>query len=348
MSLAFRLRNSAWFLLVALVGISAIATVTVFPGIAVGQEDDFGPYSLKVLEKPVTDENKDDILGDGSGSVKFDPDTRTLTLNNADISGDNIATAVVSSDVLNVQVSGENTIHASGAKTDKNKEADRIGIAAKGLVFSGDGSVNITTAEVDFLKKAFAISADTGGIEFAGPTVNATSGYARDGDVRSVFSTGPISVTDGILRADTRSSTMTSVGIETNDKFTVSGGTVEAIAGQATVVGNRDYMSRESIGISATSGIEIAGGDVTTAGHTRAVVTRQGSVDIANELPVLVSRDRSGADATEWDRTTPLYHPEQAYPYKYLKVTEAAIGPAPQPDKPADDAPSAQEGQTSS
>ena len=44
-------------------------------------------YDLWVAGKQVTETNQKDVLGDG-GSVKFDPDTNTLTLNNANLTPD--------------------------------------------------------------------------------------------------------------------------------------------------------------------------------------------------------------------------------------------------------------------
>ena len=44
-------------------------------------------YDLWVAGKQVTETNQNDVLGDG-GSVKFDPDTNTLTLNNANLTPD--------------------------------------------------------------------------------------------------------------------------------------------------------------------------------------------------------------------------------------------------------------------
>lgn len=65
----------------AIASICALIMLALVPVTASSQDD--GPYGLRIAEKPVTEENKDNILGDDTKSMSYDPDTRTLRLNNA-------------------------------------------------------------------------------------------------------------------------------------------------------------------------------------------------------------------------------------------------------------------------
>ena len=69
-------------------------------------------YNLWVGETQVTSDNKDDILGDGK--VSFDPETNTLTLDKATVSGSHIcsdnSTASIYADGMDLIVKGSGTI----------------------------------------------------------------------------------------------------------------------------------------------------------------------------------------------------------------------------------------------
>ena len=71
--------------------LSLLMVLSLFTGLSVGAaENDLSAagaeYDLWLGSTQVTDNNKDDILGDG-GKAKFDPSTNTLTLNNPTITG---------------------------------------------------------------------------------------------------------------------------------------------------------------------------------------------------------------------------------------------------------------------
>jgi hypothetical protein len=100
-------------------------------------------YPLWVGGKQVTSKNRDDILGDG-GKAKYDPETETLTLDGAYITGSyefHCILAGFSSGTLTISLTGDNTI--------KSKKAG-VGISSGGIysytrpvVITGDGSLTI-------------------------------------------------------------------------------------------------------------------------------------------------------------------------------------------------------------
>ena len=92
-------------------------------------------YNLWVAGKQVTETNQNDVLGDG-GSVKFDPDTNTLTLNNANLTLDENADEDVYS-CIDSQLTEELTI--TGTATLSN---------ADGILT--DGPLTLNNADLTF------------------------------------------------------------------------------------------------------------------------------------------------------------------------------------------------------
>lgn len=111
----------------AIASICALIMLALVPVTASSQDD--GPYGLRIAEKPVTEENKDNILGDDTKSMSYDPDTRTLRLNNATLSATEKRNAIRSSGSLIIEVTGDNTI-STGPRT-----PDLTTIHAEGIVF---------------------------------------------------------------------------------------------------------------------------------------------------------------------------------------------------------------------
>ena len=69
--------------------------------------EDTNPYGLTIGEVEVTSENASDILNDGK--VSFNPETKTLTLNNAELRGSIISNL----EALTISFQGTNTINGS-------------------------------------------------------------------------------------------------------------------------------------------------------------------------------------------------------------------------------------------
>lgn len=93
-------------------------------------------YGIKIIGVPVTSENCNDLsVIDGvSGTVKYDPTTKTLTLENATIDAGNKDQAISNNGIsnLNIQVTGTNNIKSSSAAI----------ILLKPTTIKGDGTLN--------------------------------------------------------------------------------------------------------------------------------------------------------------------------------------------------------------
>ena len=103
--------------------------------------DETSSYGIKIIGVPVTQDNCNDLsVIDGvSGTVKYDPTTKTLTLENATIdTGDN-ALGIFNSEVpdLNIQVNGTNKItsHSSAVTISQT------------TTISGTGTLNATSTD---------------------------------------------------------------------------------------------------------------------------------------------------------------------------------------------------------
>ncbi|MEA4893371.1 MAG: hypothetical protein VB085_12590, partial [Peptococcaceae bacterium] len=99
---------------------------------------------------PVTDANKDNITGPGiSGTVSYDPSTKTLTLNNAVIapagSNDGKINAITSSTDITIELIGNNVLGTPPANpADVDDYTIGSGISAQGKDIKISGSGNLT------------------------------------------------------------------------------------------------------------------------------------------------------------------------------------------------------------
>ncbi len=98
-------------------------------------------YPLWVGGNQVTSKNKDDILGDG-GKAKYDPETKTLTLNNANITNTYKRNCIYAN-----SLGGTLTISLIGSNRIGNKDAlNGIDAMLTPTVITGDG--NLTVSDV--------------------------------------------------------------------------------------------------------------------------------------------------------------------------------------------------------
>ena len=101
--------------------------------------DETSSYGIYIIGVPVTPENCNDLsVIDGvSGTVKYDPTTKTLTLENATIDAGRKGQAISNNDVsnLNIQVTGTNNIksYISGI------------VIHNSTTIKGDGTLNVTS-----------------------------------------------------------------------------------------------------------------------------------------------------------------------------------------------------------
>ena len=96
-------------------------------------------YSLYVERIPVDENNKDDVLGDGT--VSYDPETQTLTLNNANLTIEDYPGILSIISNLKINLVGQNTITSTGI----GMQLDATSLGST-TVFCGSGSLQITSA----------------------------------------------------------------------------------------------------------------------------------------------------------------------------------------------------------
>lgn len=114
----------------------------------------FGDYNLVVGGIQVTEKNKDDILGNLDGdaaSAYYDPETKTLTLENADISTfhdlDGAYVGILRAGDLNINLIGENKVYVNSYE---ETPGTAVGIAAFGdLVITSEKSAYLEVAAGD-------------------------------------------------------------------------------------------------------------------------------------------------------------------------------------------------------
>ncbi|ACL20462.1 cell wall/surface repeat protein [Desulfitobacterium hafniense DCB-2] len=208
-------------------------------------------YDLWVGGVRVTSDNKDGITGAGiTGTVIYDSDTNTLTLNGATINGayegtwiDSTTSAyygIYADTALKIEMVGDSTIMGKNLANIAS-----IGIyTGSTLNLSGSGSLYV--------------SGGTGKFSVG------------------IYSGGSITIEGGRVTAVGAAATQTSIGIASNGNITIHDGEVEALANTGASI---------SWGMMATNAITINDGEVTASGktglHTNAAA---GSVTISDGM----------------------------------------------------------------
>ncbi len=245
-----------------------------------------GGYSVWVQGVQITDSNKDDVLDDG-GTVAFDPETATLTLNNADITGapvpdlSNRTAGIYSKIALTLELVGGSTVTGTSA----SDSSDGVFVRDYSLIITGDGSL-IATGGASASKESHGIFGNT-------VTVNSGTVIARGGDASGY-----------------------SIGIFGYIGVTINGGTVTGIGGTS-----QDY---ESLGISthaSSDPITVNGGTVTAIGSDRGfdfAPDLSGYTDPA----VTVNTAATAEGATAWNGTDALGGEDSTF--KYVKIAPTA------------------------
>lgn len=140
-------------------------------------------YDIKICGVDVTYLNASDITGEGiSGTVTYDPTTKTLTLDNATIYsaylGGTITSAIETDLDLTIQLVGNNTVYGdlpSGAATSSHRYAINCG----GITFKGDGSLTVTASDSDGGSFYYAIHSDNNITIDGNCTITAISNSGR-------------------------------------------------------------------------------------------------------------------------------------------------------------------------
>ena len=245
-----------------------------------------GEYDVWVAGVQITDDNKDDVLDDG-GTVAFDPETATLTLNNADITGapkpgDSTNTAGIYSKIaLKLKLVGDNTVTGTSA----SGYSYGVFVYDYSLIITGDGSLTATGGT--------SASKESHGILGYTVTVNSGTVIARGGDAKRY-----------------------SLGIYGPFGVTINGGTVTAIGGTA--------QNNESLGIStyeSSNPITVNGGTVTAIGSDRGF---DSAPDLSGytDPAVTVNTAATAEGATAWNGTDALGG--EGCTFKYVKIAPTA------------------------
>ena len=266
-------------------------------------------YPVWVGGEQVTSANKDDILGDGK--AKYDPDSKTLTLDNPTISGPTTQTGVIYAEIDELTITGKATLNLgnavpngievagnliiSGAGTDITATGGGNGILAKNITISG-GTVNATGCN-------FGVYADSvfgGNVTISGGSVTAKA--TGSDSVRYGINGNTVSITGGTVTA---TSTQYAIG---GTDISISGGTV-------TATGDR-------YGISQSHEFSITGGTLEATGiEVRAFDFS--SITVGEGLDVLVNTEASASGATAWNGTDPLGG-QNTVIFKYVKIEPGA------------------------
>lgn len=238
-------------------------------------------YPVVVGSVQVSEKNKNDVLGDKT--VKFDPATSTLTLNNAKITALKSKNAsdtfgVLGMSSINIVLKGKNTIQTVPAVEDNYVS---FGILAydldkqesKNINISGDGTLIIKGSSVNSTR-SIGISANnlmikSGGIEIQGGSSNDKSwGIEVNGDftmingnvnvvaknapiIYGIGSTdGNIDIKGGKIYVRSDDSAEDSFAIVARKSLNISGGDVQAVSATSKALGSIALYGMEKISIS--------------------------------------------------------------------------------------------------
>ena len=191
-------------------------------------------YPVWVSGTQVTSANKEDILGDG-GKARFDPSTKTLTLNNPVISGMH-EQAMIYALGIDLTAEGKATLNYAEAATAFNVVADGgnggtltlngdFSISGSGLMsavwadscitvkggsvtcagggwgFNTNGDIKIEAGTVEISSGFTGIRAANGNITISGGTVTATGSEEGTGDGAGISSGGKVEIANATVTA---------------------------------------------------------------------------------------------------------------------------------------------------
>ncbi len=208
-----------------------------------------GAYNLYVGGTRVTTDNAGDVLGDGT--VSYDVQTNTLTLNGASVSAQDMPYGIYAENDLNIVLEGKNSVSVSGEFSEAAL-AQLSGTDISAAIYSGgnltiregagSGTLNASTSAL--MEENTKRGLTSSGIYASGNlTLEDVSVEASGGDVNVEYD---VSV---------------STGIECADLLTVSGGNLTARSGDVS----SGAKIRDSEAISGYDGVLIENGAVVDA-----------------------------------------------------------------------------------
>ena len=204
-------------------------------------------YHVWVSGISVSSENKDDVLGDGTGSVKYDPETNTLILNNPKIT-DTFHEAQIYA-TIGLKITG---------KADLNLNDSHYGIYADSVTIE-NGNITVRADG----QTGIAIHS-SGDITISGGTVTAL------GDMYGIYShEGKVLISGGNVTAEGKSM----AGILADKDLRITGGTVNAKNETNGAIGSGL--------ISYHANVVIENGDITASGFFRGIHCINGDITIS-------------------------------------------------------------------
>ena len=294
-------------------------------------------YNIVVGGTDVTSANAADVFGDGT--VSYNPETKTLTLNNYTFEGTGYNYGnydYYEAGIYCDNAGSEVTLELIGTNTVKETygiDSSSALLFTGSLKITGSGTLNAISCDAygyslglnvhenltipeDFTGVINATSGNGEGSAFvhgiycngeaviSGGTINAVGGT---GQRTYGIDCGSLTVNGGTVNATGGETTYRSIsgtyGIEA-EKFTVNGGAVTAKGGKTA---NRDYCwsnglcSRE---ICINGGTVILSSDFATAGSIAVYFDMDyGSIAIADGLIATASENSDGSDAVEYNRS---------------------------------------------
>ncbi|MBQ3403968.1 MAG: S-layer homology domain-containing protein, partial [Oscillospiraceae bacterium] len=269
----------------------ALALVlSLFPLFAVtAQADEEGyPYHIWIAGTWITNENKDDVLGDGT--VSYDPDSATLTLNNANIVG---------------QAYDKN--YSYGIHIENWNQYEQIyGKSLSDITIELIGDNRVESPYHEF--NTYGISSGRQ-ITFRGPgSLTVKSGTGMYGDSYAIEALNKVVIESGSIHATGGAANRMRGGINGYFGVAIHGGQV--ITDVETPTDSHNY------GIWTWKGNIVIDGGVVRVGAGLPGGTGESPSMAFSKEPILsaypetpavkLGSDRSGSDASDWDGTSPL------------------------------------------
>ena len=208
-----------------------------------------GAYNLYVGGTRVTTDNAGDVLGDGT--VSYDVQTNTLTLNGASVSAQDMPYGIYAENDLTIVLEGKNSVSVSGEFSEDDL-AQLSGTDISAAIYSGG---NLTIRE----------GAGSG-------TLNASTSALMEENIKrgltssGIYASGNLTLEDVSVEAsggdvNVEYDVSVSTGIECADVLTVSGGDLTARSGDVS----SGAKIRDSEAISGYDGVLIENGAVVEA-----------------------------------------------------------------------------------
>ncbi len=280
-------------------------------------------YDVWVGGIQVNSSNNDDVLGDG-GSVKYDPVTKTLTLNNCTYSGEGYTekggykrgAAIYAIGDISICLLGINSVTQIGGDISFS-----YGIYVEGnITISGTGSLYSSGSDGTYTYGIYSgIYESITSITILSGTVTAFGGgdTISDASYGICVDSGSINISGGKVNATSGAAEMHSQGINIiRGNINISGGEVNATSGEIDATPEEYY--KLSYGISLFNGLlNISGGTVTakslaTSGTYSALIKAPNLTSYPNHIAV----GSPNNDGTNLE----VYLKENNSLYKYFKV----------------------------